>query len=67
MGIEGVYSLEKVTGAITQGAIVYYDTDEDKVTTTTEGGSPWAAFVRVGVAVSAALSGDATVEVKLNK
>lgn len=67
LGIDGVYSLAKVTGAITQGQVVYFDTDEEKVTTAAEGGSPWGDFVRVGVATSAAGSSDATVEVKLNK
>lgn len=66
LGIEGVYALAKVTGAVTQGDIVYYDSDNAAVTTASEGGSPWGDFSRVGIAVASALSGDATVDVKLN-
>lgn len=66
LGIEGVYALAKVTGAVTQGQIVYYDEDNEAVTTDSEGGSPWGDFPRVGIATGAAESGAETVNVKLN-
>lgn len=66
LGIEGVYDLPKIAGVITQGDIVYYDSDNEAVTTESEGGSPWGAFSRVGIATETVVSGAATVNVKLN-
>jgi predicted RecA/RadA family phage recombinase len=61
----GVYEVAKAAGAISQGAAVYFDEDNAEVTTATSGGSPWASLVLAGYAYEAALSGDATVKVKL--
>lgn len=66
VNIEGVYELAKATGAITIGAKVYWDADNENVTTTTAGGSPWADFPLVGRATESVLSGATTVNVKLS-
>jgi predicted RecA/RadA family phage recombinase len=60
-----VYEVAKATGAISQGAAVYFDEDNARVTTSTAGGSPWGDFVLVGYAYEAELSGATTVKVKL--
>jgi predicted RecA/RadA family phage recombinase len=65
LAVEGVYSVPKVAGAISQGQAVYF-LDGD-VTTADEGGSPWGSLVKAGVAAAAAESGDTTVPVLLNK
>ena len=69
VAIEEVYSLPKVTGAIAQGAKVYWAAAGDPVggvagsgaLTTTASGNTLA-----GIAAIAAASGDATVALKLN-
>lgn len=74
LDIEGVYEIRKATGAITQGADLYWDADGNPVgavtgnglsgtgcLTTTSSGNTYA-----GRAYAAAASGDATVQIKLN-
>jgi len=61
----GVFELAKATGAVTIGQKLYFDADNDEVTTDSEGGSPWGDFTLVGYAAAAADSGDATVNCKL--
>ncbi len=56
----GVFDLPKATGAVTQGAKVYWDNTNKNVTTTA------TANTLIGAATVAALSGDATARVKLN-
>lgn len=56
----GVYDLPKATGAVSQGARLYWDNVAKVVTTTASGNS------LIGAAIVAALSGDATVRVRLN-
>lgn len=56
---EGVYSLPKAVGAISAGAILYWDDTAKKVTTSSASG----ANLKVGYATVAALSGDANVNV----
>jgi predicted RecA/RadA family phage recombinase len=65
----GVHALPKATGAITQGAKVYYDADGNRVggptgigclTATSDGNT------LIGYAHAAAASGDLTVDVALN-
>ena len=58
--IDGVHSMPKATGAISQGAIVYWDAGNSNVTTTSSGNK------RAGKAAAAAASGDASVMVILN-
>ncbi|MBL0318152.1 MAG: DUF2190 family protein [Alphaproteobacteria bacterium] len=58
--ITGIFNVAKATGAITQGAKLYWD-NTNKVLTTTASGN-----TIVGVAAAAALSGDATVAILLN-
>lgn len=55
----GVYELAKATGALTQGAQVYWDNSAKKVTTTASGNT------LMGYAWRAAASGDATAQVRL--
>lgn len=62
-----VYDVAKVTGAISQGEKVYFDSNNNKVTTSTSGGSPAVTFKEYGTAWADALSGDATVPVKLKQ
>ncbi|MET3892789.1 putative RecA/RadA family phage recombinase [Bosea sp. OAE506] len=57
---EGVVTLPKATGAITQGALVYWDNAAKNVTTTSAGNT------KIGYAAAAQLSGDATVNVRLH-
>ena len=56
----GVFDLPKATGAVTQGAKIYWDNTNKNVTTTATGNT------LIGAATVAAVSGDATVQVKLN-
>ncbi len=56
----GVFALPKAAGAVTEGAIVYWDNTAKNVTTTASGNT------KIGAAVAAQASGDATVTVKLN-
>lgn len=60
VAIEGVWSMPKATGAIGQGALVYWDATAGNVTTTASGNK------RAGKAAKAAASGDATVQVIIN-
>jgi len=55
----GVYDLTKASGAVTQGAKLYWDNTAKNVTTTSSGNT------LIGVATQAAASGDATARVKL--
>jgi predicted RecA/RadA family phage recombinase len=57
--VEGVFDLEKASGAIDQGAKVYWDASESEVTTTAESNT------LIGHAAEAAASGDATAKVRL--
>lgn len=57
--VEGVVELPKATGAITEGATVYWDATAKNVTTTS------TSNTKIGYAVAAQLSADATVKVKL--
>ena len=59
MKICGVFEVPKATGAITFGAKLYHDTVAGNVTTTA------GSLKLAGYAVSAQLSGDATVKLKL--
>lgn len=56
----GIFDLPKATGAITQGAKVYWDGAAKNVTTTATGN------VLIGVAVSAVGSSATTARVRLN-
>jgi predicted RecA/RadA family phage recombinase len=56
----GVFELPKATGAIAQGAKVYWNNANGNVTTTVTGNT------LIGAAIAAAASGDATVIVRLN-
>ena len=58
--ISGVFSVPKASGAITQGALLYWDDTAENLTTTASGNT------LVGVAAAAAASGDATVPLLLN-
>jgi len=60
VAVEGVFKLPKASGAISQGAIVYWDSTNSNVTTTSSGNK------RAGKAAEAAASGDAVVPVLLN-
>ena len=60
VAVEGVFSLPKATGAVSQGAIVYWDATAGNITTTA------GSNKRAGKAAAAALSGDATCKVVLN-
>jgi predicted RecA/RadA family phage recombinase len=58
--VSGVFSVAKATGAITQGAKLYWSSANSNLTTTASGNT------LVGVAAAAALSADATVPLLLN-
>jgi predicted RecA/RadA family phage recombinase len=58
---EGVHSLVKATGAVTQGDRLYWDDSAKKLTTDSTAG------MLVGVATASALSGDANAMCKLNE
>jgi predicted RecA/RadA family phage recombinase len=59
--VVGVYTLPKATGeAWTEGALVYWDNTNKRLTTTSSGNT------KVGTAVSAAASGDTTGIARLN-
>lgn len=60
VAVEGVYALPKATGAINQGAIVYWDATAGNITTTSSGNK------RAGKAAVAAASADATCRVLIN-
>jgi predicted RecA/RadA family phage recombinase len=61
VAIEGVFTLPKASGAIGQGAIVYWDATNSNITTTSSSNK------RAGKAAAAAASGDTTVQVLLNQ
>lgn len=56
----GVFSVAKASGAITQGAKLYWNSTNSNLTTTASGNT------LVGVAAAAAASGDANVPLLLN-
>lgn len=56
----GVYDIVKATGAIDKGAVVYWDATNNNVTTTSTDNT------RIGIAIEAAASGDATARVLIN-
>lgn len=56
----GVFSLAKASGAVTQGAKLYWSSANSNVTTTASGNT------LIGVAAAAAASGDASIPVLLN-
>lgn len=58
--ISGVYSVAKASGAVTQGALLYWDSTNSVLTTTA------TSNTLVGVAAEAAASGDANVKILLN-
>ena len=58
--VAGVFELPKASGAITAGAVVYWDATNSNITTTS------ADNTAAGFAVAAAESGDETVLVKIN-
>jgi predicted RecA/RadA family phage recombinase len=61
VAVEGVFELPKASGAIGQGAIVYWDATNSNITTTSTSNK------RAGKAAYAQASGDATVKVLLNQ
>lgn len=68
--IEGVFEIPKATGAITAGAVVYWDADGDPIGGTADSGAATATSTdntKMGYAIAAAASGDATVKVKLER
>ena len=58
--VKGVFSVPKASGAVTQGAKLYWDATNSVLTTTASGNTI------VGVAAAAAQSGDATAQILLN-
>jgi predicted RecA/RadA family phage recombinase len=60
VAVEGVFSMPKASGAIGQGALVYWDATNSNITTTSSGNK------RAGKAAKAAASGDASVQVLIN-
>jgi predicted RecA/RadA family phage recombinase len=58
--VQGCFELAKASGAITEGAKVYWDNTAKNVTTTS------TSNTLIGAAIEAAASGDATVKVRLN-
>lgn len=60
LAMGGIYSLPKASGAITEGAAVYWDATAKKVTTTS------TSNTKIGVAAKAVASGADTVAVRLN-
>lgn len=56
----GVFSVAKASGAVTQGAKLYWNSSNSNLTTTASGNT------LVGVAAEAAASGDATAKLLLN-
>ena len=61
VAIEGVFTLPKASGAISQGVIVYWDATNSNITTTA------GSNKRAGKAAYAQASGDTTVKVLLNQ
>jgi predicted RecA/RadA family phage recombinase len=60
VAVEGVFEMPKASGAIGQGAVVYWDSTNSNVTTTSSGNK------RAGKAAVAAASADTVVRVALN-
>ena len=58
--ISGVFSIAKASGAVTQGAKLYWNSTNSNLTTTASGNT------LVGVAAETAASGDATAKLLLN-
>ena len=58
--VTGVFSVVKATGAVTQGAKLYWNSTNSNLTTTATGNTI------VGIAAAAAASGDANVNILLN-
>lgn len=58
--VSGVFSVAKASGAVSQGAKLYWSSANSNLTTTASGNT------LVGVAAAAALSGDATIPLLLN-
>lgn len=57
--VEGVVTLPKASGAVTEGALLYWDNTAKNVTTTP------TSNTKIGYALAAQASGDATVQVFL--
>ena len=57
---QGVFDLPKAAGALTQGAVVYWDNTARNVTATA------GTNLKIGHAIVAALSGDAVARIRLN-
>jgi predicted RecA/RadA family phage recombinase len=60
VAVDGVWSIAKAAGAVSQGALLYWDATNSVVTTTA------STHKRAGKAAAAAASGDASVLVILN-
>jgi predicted RecA/RadA family phage recombinase len=60
VAVDGVWSIAKAAGAVSQGALLYWDATNSVVTTTA------STHKRAGKAAAAAASGDASVMVILN-
>lgn len=63
--MRGVVKLPKAAGVVAWGDVLYWDADNEEVTTETEGGSPWGSFQQIGTAAKPELTGATTVNVKL--
>lgn len=61
VNLTGVYTLPKAAGALSQGAVLYWDNTAKNVTATASGNT------KIGHAWAAALNGDATVDVMLSR
>ena len=61
LNLEGVYSIPKVSGEMTQGALVYWNHTQSKVTLTATGFKP------VGFIYRTAASADTEAQVKLER
>jgi predicted RecA/RadA family phage recombinase len=59
--VEGVFTMPKAAEALALGAVVYWNTTNSNITATSAGGK------RAGKVATAAVSGDATVWVDLNR
>lgn len=60
VAVEGVFEMPKASGAIGQGAVVYWDSTNSNITTTSSGNK------RAGKAAKAADSADTVVWVAIN-
>jgi predicted RecA/RadA family phage recombinase len=60
--VEGVFALPKVTGALAQGTVIYWAAGSGLMLGTAE----VSGALKIGVVADAALTGDATVNVRLN-